>query len=171
MGAGNLALLHTEFLCEGLLQTGAIEGCKAGELVGLEAGVDESGKGGDVGGVEDDHDVLHVRAILLDVVAEFSCDLAVALEEILAGHTLLTGSAAGRNNVFSIFECHGGIDGGGNVGTLESAVVDLCKNTLEAGLIDIVKTYVRSETEHECGLGHVGANHSTCSYNDQLFVC
>ena len=95
MGAGNLALLHAEFLRESFLQTGAVEGCEAGELLGFQAGVDEGGEGSDICRIEDNHHVLHIGAVLLDVVAEFGSDLAVALEKILAGHALLAGSAAG----------------------------------------------------------------------------
>ena len=51
----------------------------------------ESGK---VGWVEDHNHMLHVGAVLLDVLAEILGDLAVALEKILAGHALLAGSSA-----------------------------------------------------------------------------
>ena len=85
---------HAELLSEGFLQTGAVEGSERGELLGLQTAVDKSGKGGDVSGVEDDDDVLHVRAILMDEIAELSSNLAVALEKVFAGHTLLTGCTA-----------------------------------------------------------------------------
>ena len=93
-GAGHLALLHAELGGESFLQTGAVKSGKGGELVGLETRVDESRKGGHIGRVEDDNDVLDIGAVFTDVVTELGGNLAVALEQILAGHALLTGSAA-----------------------------------------------------------------------------
>ena len=56
--------------------------------------MDESGEGSYIGRVEDDHHVLHVRAVLLDEVAELGGNLAVALEKVFAGHTVLARGAA-----------------------------------------------------------------------------
>ena len=55
--------------------------------------MDESCKSGNVSRVEDNYNVLYIRAILLDIVAELSSDLAVAFEKILTGHALFTWSS------------------------------------------------------------------------------
>ena len=52
--------------------------------------MDESREGCHVSRVEDNDNVLNIRAVLLDVVTELSGDLAVALKEILTCHALLT---------------------------------------------------------------------------------
>ncbi len=56
--------------------------------------MDEGCESRHVSRVEDDHDVVHIRAVLLDVVAELSRNLAVALEQILTGHAILAWSSA-----------------------------------------------------------------------------
>ena len=92
VGAGNLILLNTELEGQSLLQTCRVEGSERSQLVGLQAAVDKSGQSGNVSGVEDHHHVLHVGAILLDVLTEVGGNLTVALQQILAGHASLTGS-------------------------------------------------------------------------------
>ena len=89
VGTCNCALRDTEFLCEVALQTGGVESCKGSELAWLQTGVDESCEGCHVSRVEDYHNVLYVRAVLLDIVTELSGNLAVAFEKVLSGHTFL----------------------------------------------------------------------------------
>ena len=92
VSASNLVLLYAELEGESLLQTCRVEGSERGQLVSLQTRVDESSEGGNVGGVEDNNYMLNVGAILLDVVTKVGSNLAVALEQILTGHTVLTGS-------------------------------------------------------------------------------
>ena len=171
VGTGHLALLDTELLGKSLLQTGAVEGGEGGELLRLQSGTDKSGEGGDISRVEDDHDELHVRAILLDVLSELSGDLAVALEKILTGHALLTGSSTRGNDVLGILEGDSGINGGGDVHTRESAMIHLSEDSEETGLKDVVKADVRGKLKHGGGLGHVRSDHSGGADDDQFVIC
>ena len=155
VGTGHLALLDTELLGKSLLQTGAVEGGEGGELLRLQSGTDKSGDGGDISRVENDHDELHVRAVLLDVLTELSGDLAVALEKILTGHALFTGSSTGGDDVLGVGESLFRVDGGSDVDTREGAVVHLSENTLQTGLEDVVKANVGGKLEHGRCLGHV----------------
>ena len=54
--------------------------------------MDEGGESRDVGGVENNNHVLDVGAVLLDEVAELGGNLAVALEQVFASHSVLTGA-------------------------------------------------------------------------------
>ena len=117
--------------------------------------MDEGGKGGHVSRVENDNHVLYVRAVLPDIISELCCNLAVALEKVLAGHTFLAWSSTGRDNVLGIGECLLRVNGPGNIGTFETAVAHLLCNSLYARGVDIIKTNVWGKTEHQCGLSHV----------------
>ena len=55
--------------------------------------MNQRGQSSHICGVEDHHHMLYIGAVLLDVVTEVGSNLAVALEQILTGHTSLTGSA------------------------------------------------------------------------------
>ena len=138
---------------------------------GLQAGVDEGCEGSDVSGVEDDDDVLHIGAVLLDVLAEVCSNLAVALEQILTRHTLLTGSATARNDVLSTCEGLLGIDGVGEVSTGEGAVAHLVIDAMHTGFVDVIQADVGGETQHQHTLHHVGADHTAGTDNHKLFVC
>ena len=92
--AGNLALLYAELLGERLLETGGVEGGESGDALGLKASMQHHSEAGEIGGVEDDDYMLYVGAVGLDVLSEVLGYLAVALEEILAGHAFLAGSSA-----------------------------------------------------------------------------
>ena len=132
--------------------------------------MDEGGEGRYIRRVEDNHHELGVRAVLLDVVAEFGSNLAVAFEEVFAGHALFTRCAAGGDDVLGARESLCGVDGGREVDALEGAVIHLCQNTLKTGFEDIVQADVGGKTEHSGRLGHVGANHAGCADNEELFV-
>ena len=132
--------------------------------------MDESGESGDICRVEDDNDMLYVRAILLDEITEFSCNLAIALEKVLAGHAFLTWCTAGRDDVLCSGEGNLRIGCPGNVGTFECAVAHFLSYTVNSRLENVVKTDVGSETEHESGLNHVGTDSSTGSYYGQFLV-
>ena len=88
---GDLALHHTELLGEGALQTGGVKTCEGCHLTGLQTRVQQGYQTSEVSGVEDNHHVLHVGTELLNVLTELLSDLTVAGEQILTGHTSLTG--------------------------------------------------------------------------------
>ena len=117
--------------------------------------MDEGGEGCHIGRVEDNHNVVHIRAVLLDVVAELSGDLAVALEKILTGHAVLARSAAGRDDELSASESLLRISCPCDVRTRESAMIHFLGYTVDSRFDDVIKTDVRSKTEHESGLSHV----------------
>ena len=167
----DLVLLHAKLEGESLLQTRRVESSERSQLVGLQARVDESGEGSHVGRVEDDDHVLHLGAILLDVVAEVGSDLAVALEQVLAGHTVLAGSTTRGDDVLSTREGLFSINGVGDVGTLESTLLNLIEYAMNARLIDIVEANVRSEAEHQNALYHVRTNHTACADDNELVIC
>ena len=112
-----------------------------------------------------------VGAVLLDVLAEFGCNLAVALEEVLARHAFLTWSAAAGNDVLGTGESLLWIDGVGDVGAGECAVAHLIVDAMHAGLIDIVKADVGGEAQHKHTLNHVGADHAASANDHKLVVC
>ena len=97
----------------------------------------------------------HVGAVLLDVLTEFSGNLAVALEQVFAGHTLLTGSAAAGNDVLRTRESLSGIDGIADVCAREGTVTHLVVNAVNAGFVDVVQTNVVGKAEHQHALNHV----------------
>ena len=140
VGAGDLPLRNTELLRQGFLQTGAVEGGEGGQLLGLQAGVDEGGQGRDVGRIEDHDDVLAVGAVFLDVVTELGGDLAVALEEVLTGHALLARRTAGGEDILRILEGDGGIRSPGNVDAREGAMVHFGDDASQTGLVNIIET-------------------------------
>ena len=168
VGAGHLALLDAELLRQGLLQTGAVEGGEGGELLRLQAGMDQRGERGHIGRVEDHDDVLDVRAVLADVVTELGGDLAVALQEVFTGHSFLARRTAGGDDVSGILERDGGIDGGRDVHARERAVVHLGEDALETGLENVVQADVGGQAEHRGRLGHVGADHPGGADDDKL---
>ena len=133
--------------------------------------MDKSGESGNVSRVEDNYNMLYVRAILLDIVTELSGDLAVALEKILAGHTVLTWSTAGRDDELGACESLLRIGCPSYVGTWESTVVHFLGYTVDSRFDDVIETDVRSKTEHKGGLSHVGADRTAGTDDEQLLVC
>ena len=170
-GTGHLALLHLEVGGEFGLQTGRVEGGEGRHLAGLQAGVQEHHQTGQVGRVEDNDHVLNVRAILLDILTELLCDLAVAFQEVFAGHAGLAGGATGRDDVFCVLESNGGIRRPGEIDTLEGAMVHFGDNAFQTGLIHIIEADVRSKLEHHGGLRHVGTNHAGSTDDDEFLIC
>ena len=114
--------------------------------------------------------MLHVGAVLLDVFTEVGSNLAVALEQVFAGHTLLAGSTTRGDDILSAREGYLGVNGIGEVGTRECAVAHLIVHAVYAGLVDIIETDVGGEAEHQHALHHVGADHTTGTYNHEFFV-
>ena len=49
-------------------------------------------------------------------------------------------------------------------------MIDLFCHAVNTRLEDIIKTYIRSETEHKGGLGHVGTDHSAGTNDEQFFI-
>ena len=133
--------------------------------------MDESCQCCNVSRVEDNNNVLNVWAVLLDILTEVSCDLAVTLQQVLTCHTFLTWSTTRRDDVLSTSECLSRINGVREVSTRESTLLHLVKYTMNAWLIDIVQTDVRSETECENGLNHVRTNHTASTDDNEFFVC
>ena len=91
---GNLALHDTELLGQCALQTGGVQTCQCGYLTRLQTGIEQGDQTSEVGGVEDDDDVLNVGAVLLDVLTQLLGNLTVACQQVLTGHASLTGSTA-----------------------------------------------------------------------------
>ena len=142
MRTSNFVLLNAKLQCESLLQTGRVKGCEGCELVWLQTRVDESSKGSNVGRVEDDNDVLNLWAILLDVVAELGSNLAVALEEVLTGHTVFTWGTTGRNNILGTSESFSWVNGVSYVYAREGTLLYFVEYAMYTWLIDVVKTNV-----------------------------
>ena len=77
--------------------------CREGRnLRRLQSCVDQRDETRDVGGIEDHNDVLHVRAISLEVFAELRSDLGIAFQQVLARHAGLAGRTARRYDVSRI---------------------------------------------------------------------
>ena len=76
----NLALHDTELLSQCRLQTGGVQTSQCGDLSGLQARIEQGNQTGEVGRVEDDDNVLDIRAVFLDVLAQLLGNLAVACE-------------------------------------------------------------------------------------------
>ena len=133
--------------------------------------MEEYDQTGQVSRVEDNDNVLDVGAILLDILAEFLGDLAVALQEVFPGHAGLAGSTAGRNDIFGILECDSRIGRPGDGGTLECAMGHLGDNAFQSGFVNIVQADVRRQFQHHGRLGHIGADHTGRTHDGQLLIC
>ena len=149
----NLILHHTELLGQCALQTSAVQSCQSGHLAGLQAAVQQGYQTCQVGRIEDNHHMLHIGAVGLDVLAQIFGNLAVACEQVLTCHAFLTGSTATGDDILCILEslCH--VGGGSNVCIAESALAHFLGHTL--GREYVIETNVRSEIQHECALHHV----------------
>ena len=73
--------------------------------------------------------MLHIGAVLLDVLAQFLSNLAVAGEQVFTGHASLTGSTTGRNDILRIGESLLGVGGGGNLHVTETALAHFLSHT------------------------------------------
>ena len=120
--------------------------------------------------VEDNHHMLHVRAIPLDILAKISRNLTVALEQILTSHTLLTRSTARRDDILCARESHLRVNRIRQVSPRESTMTHLIIYTMHTRLINIIQADVRSEAQHQHRLNHVRADHTTSTNDDKLFV-
>ena len=169
-GVLNVGLTDTELLGQVGLETGGVEGGEGRNAAGTEAGVDEDGERGDIGRVEDDHHVLHLRAVLADVVTEVGGDFAVALQQVFTGHTLFTRSTAGGDDVLGAGEGFLRVGGGDVTHPGEGAVLHFEKDAVVTGLIDVVQTHIRGEAQHCGNHGHVGTNHTAGTYYQEFFI-
>ena len=113
--------------------------------------------------------MLHVGAVVLDVLAQTLCNLAVALEQILTGHTGLAGSATARDDIFSTGECFLSIGGGSDVHVIETALAHFLGHAL--GREYVIQADVGSQAHREGGLNHVGSDHAGSTDDDQFVVC
>lgn len=105
--------------------------------------------------VEDNYDMLNIRAIFFDVVTKLSGNLAVSLEKVFTCHAFLTRSTTRRNDILSTRESLFWIHCVSYVSSRECALLDFIKHTVYTWLIDIVKTNVWSQTKHQYTLNHV----------------
>ena len=131
--------------------------------------MDESNETGDVGGVENYNEEFCVGTIFLDVLSEFFCYFGVAGEEVFAGHTLFTGCAARRDDVFCTGESFGCIGSACDVYIIEAALTHFLSNAFCAEYV--VEADVGSEVHHARCLSHVRANHTGCAHDDKFVVC
>ena len=166
----HLILLYAKLSSESLLQASRVKSSKRSELVGLQTRVNKSGKSGNVSGIEDYYHMLYVRAVLLDIVAKLSSNLAVAYEQILAGHTVFTRSTTRRDDVLSTRESNLRVNRIREICTRECAMAHFFIYTVYARLEDVIQADVRSKTEHECRLNHVAADHTTGTNDNEFFV-
>ena len=113
--------------------------------------------------------MLYIGAICLDVLAKTACDLTVALQQILAGHACLTWSTTRRDDILGIGEGFLDVCSPGDVGTFETTVEHFLGYALKTGSVNVIKANVWGHSHGECGLYHVGANH-TCGANNNEFV-
>ena len=114
--------------------------------------------------------MIHFGAVLLDVVTKLGGNLAVAFQQVFTGHAFLAGSTTGRNDILGTGESLFGINGVGDIGTGEGALLNLVEDTVYSRLENVVKANVGSETEHEGALHHVGTNHTAGTDDDQFFI-
>ena len=169
-GVLHVRLADTELLRQVGLQARAVEGGQGGHPARAETGVDEDGERGDVSRVEDDHHVLDFRAVLADIVAEAGGDFAVALQQVFTGHTFLTGSTAGGDDVLRAGEGFLRVRRGDETHARESAVLHLEEDAVVTGLVDIVKADIRCQAQHGRDLGHVGADHTAGTDDEKFFI-
>ena len=151
--AGDLALHHAKVLGQCALQAGRVEASQCGDLRGLQARVEQRDQPSEVGGVEDDDHMLHIRAILLDVLAQPLGNLAVALEQVLAGHAGLAGGTTAADDVLGTGESLGGIGGGSDLDITETTLTHLLGHTL--GREHIIQADIICQPHHQGSLNHV----------------
>ena len=149
----NLTLHHTELLGQCALQTGGVKTGEGCYLSGLQTRVQQCYQTGQVSGVKDDDDMLHVRAVLLDVLAQLFSNLTVTGQQVLTGHTGLTGSTTRRDDVLSVLESLLSVGGGNDVYVVETTLAHLFSYTL--GREYVVQTDFTCQTHHQGGLSHV----------------
>ena len=77
-GVGDLVGVDLEPLGQFVAQTCAVQCGQCGDAAGFNAAVEKRYQTRDVGRVENNNDVLYIRAIFLDVLTEVLGDLAVA---------------------------------------------------------------------------------------------
>ena len=101
-------------------------------------------KSSKVSRIEDDDNMLHIRAVRPDVLAELLCNLAVALEKVLAGHALLARRSAGRYHILGAGKGLLDIVCIGNVRSVKCTVIHFFCHTLEPCSIRVIQAYMRS---------------------------
>ena len=124
-----------------------------------------------VGRVEDDDNVLDIRAVSLDILSELLGDLAVAFQQVLPGHSLFTRSSTRRNDVFCVFVGLLDICSIGDVRTIECAMEHFLDHSFESLCIRVIQAEVRSKSHHHSGLCHIRADHTGGTHYRKLFIC
>ena len=117
--------------------------------------MEKGNKSREVSRVEDDYNMLHIRAISLDILSELLCDLAVPLEKVFPCHALLTRRSTRRNNIFSVFVGLLHISRVSDVCPLECTVEHFLCNSFKTFCKRVVKAEVRSKLHHHSGLCHI----------------
>ena len=166
--AGDFVLCHAKSLGQRAQQARGVECRERGHLAGLQARIKQRHQTGEVGGVEDNHHMLHVGTVALDVLAQILGNLAVAGEQVLAGHALPAWSAATGDDVLGTSIRLGGVGGGGDFHVAKATVAHLLGHAL--GREHVVEADVIGQTHHQGSLYHVGANHAGCADDDELVV-
>ena len=133
--------------------------------------MDQSDEPRDVSGVEDNDYVADIGTVSLDILTQLGCDLSVPLEQIFAGHAVLTRSATRGYYVLSPGECLLDIRGKGKVQPLEAAVADFLGDTLESRGEGVIETDVRRQSHHGSSLCHVRPDHTSSAYDGKLVLC
>ena len=169
--AGDFAALHSKVFGEFAAQTSGVKCGECGHLRRFQPGVEQSDESGEVCGVEDDDHVLHVGAVLFDVLTQVLCDFAVSGEQVFACHACLAGRTAGGDDVFCIFESLSHVSGGGEVHTVIAAVEHFFHHAFHARSIDVIEAHIRGELHGESGLYHRGTDGAAGTYDNQFVFC
>ncbi len=109
--------------------------------------------------------MFQVGAICLDIFSQLGSNFSIALQQVLAGHSVLTGSAARRNHVLRTGERFFHVGGEGEVHPFKTAVAHLFHHTFQALGKRVVKADIGREAHHCSRLHHVGTDHAGSSYN------
>ena len=165
----DLVLHHAELLGQRTLQTRRVERRERRHLRRFQTGVEQRHQTRQVGRVEDNHHVLHIGAIGLDVLTQLLCDLAVAFEQILARHAGLARCAARRDDILRVGESLLHVGRRRDVHAVETALAHLLGHTLRRK--DVVQAEIGGQTHHQGGLRHVRADHAGSADDRQFFVC
>ena len=172
VGAAVADFVGRDFEVFGQLRTQArgVQRREGRDLRGFQPRIDQRDQPRDIGRVEDHHDVLHVRAVGLDVLAELFGDLGVAFQQVLARHAGLAGRTARRHDVSRIGQRLADVGRPRDVHPLESAVVKFLGHALQRRSIRIVKANVRRQAHHQRRLGHVRADHAGRTHDGEFLV-
>ena len=170
-GACHVVLGHIEVFCKFGAQTGGVERGEGRHTRGFHPGVDQRDEAGDVGGIEDYHNMFHVGAVFLHVLAELLGYLGVSFQEVFAGHSGLAGSTSARHYIGCARKRFGHVGCVCEVHPLEATMAHLLIHSFERRSVWIVEADVGCEFHHHCRLGHVRPDHTGWTHDGEFFVC